>query len=582
MNMKTRTQNRSVSSAAALRKRYWWPLIMGLALVSYLYGLGGFHIPKIGDEAPYIQIVRLTAASGHWLPLKALPGLEDTKPPLLFWQGLLATDQGTKWSLLRLRFPIVFCTFLTAGLVFLLARRLADDSEPGYLAALSFLGCFSTFQHGRPFLTNMPETLFSFLPIFLMLYRRDTPDSIRLPFWVASGLSFGMAFLYKSFALVAPLSLALAWICLARRRWAVKEFLRRDVPGITVAMLIGLAGFTLWPLLDPDPKAVLNHFVWGQNVSKLSSENYFAGLFVGSYTVFRIWLGNLANAGFLALPLIALVAIAVRQRARLRAEEKALWIFVLSFTVFYTIPAQRQENYLLPTVPALAVLLGVGWKSLPQKAFYAFAILPLLAVVSLMVITYSISFRFLPAGYYWWQLIIVLCAFLSALVTLCWNRVAPHLFHLDIMLLFLSLSCALAPFHGPLGNYSNQTVAALKGKTVYIPSNFRSSYERHRFLLPGAEIEGYDQRNKEQQQRLLDNGAIVAVNRPFGEFMQGQYDVFGSCLTMRSRHTSEEIINIVLRNQLDLLIQQEIIVRRASDQAPPCPANSKPAPTAKE
>ena len=582
MNMKASIQNEPVSSAAALRKRYWWPLIMVLALVAYLYGLGGFHIPKIGDEAPYIQIVRLTAASGHWLPLKALPGLENTKPPLLFWQGLLATEQGTKWSLFRLRFPIVLYTFLTAGLVFLLARRLAGDSEPGYLAALSFLGFFSTFQHGRPFLTNMPETLYSFLPIFLMLYRRDTPDSSRLPFWVASGLSFGMAFLYKSFALVAPLSLALAWMCLARRHWALKEFLRRDVPGITVAMLIGLAGFALWPLLDPDPKAVLNHFVWGQNVGKLSREHYFAELFIGSYTVFRIWLGNLANAGFLALPLIILVVIAVRQRARLSAEEKALWIFVLSFTVFYTLPAQRQENYLLPTVPALAVLLGVGWKSLPQKAFYVFAILPLLAVVSLLVITYSISLRFLPTGYQWWQLIIVLCAFVSVLVTLCWNRVAPHTFHLGVMLLFLSLSCALAPFHGPLGNYSSQTIAALKDKTVYIPSNFRSRYERHRFLLPGVEIEGYDQRNKEEQQRLLDAGAIVAVNRPFGEPMQGQYDVFGSCLTMRTRHTNEDILNIFLHNQLDLLLQQEIIVRRANDQAPLNAKNSTPAPTAKE
>jgi hypothetical protein len=255
---------------------------------------------------------------------------------------------------------------------------------------------------------------------------------------------------------------------------------------------------------------------------------------------------------------------------------------VLSFTIFYTIPAQRQENYLLPTVPALAVLLGVGWKSLPRKAFYMFAVLPLLAVVSLMVIIFSISFRFLPAGYQWWQLIVALLALVSVLVTLFWNRVAPHTFHLVVMLIFLSLSCALAPFHGPLGSYSSQTITALKGKTVYIPSNFRSRYERHRFLLPGVEIEGYDQWNKEEQQRLLDAGAIVAVNRPFGESMQGQYDVFGSCLTMRTRHTNEDIRAILLRNKLDLLLQQEIIVRRVNNPAPSGVGIGTPAPTVKE
>ena len=45
---------------------------IGLAIIvalGYLFGLGGDHIPRNGDELVYANIARLTAESGHWLPL---------------------------------------------------------------------------------------------------------------------------------------------------------------------------------------------------------------------------------------------------------------------------------------------------------------------------------------------------------------------------------------------------------------------------------------------------------------------------------------------------------------------------------
>ena len=90
------------------RLRYWWPLITLVAVFSYFYNLDGLHIPKIGDEAPYYHVTRLTADSGHWLPLQGDYGLQNTKPPLLFWQGIVSTSWATHWTLERLRLPIVF------------------------------------------------------------------------------------------------------------------------------------------------------------------------------------------------------------------------------------------------------------------------------------------------------------------------------------------------------------------------------------------------------------------------------------------------------------------------------------------
>lgn len=81
----------------------WVGLAMAVAL-GYLFGLGGDHIPRNGDELVYANIARLTAASGHWLPLlSAWDFMRNTKPPLLFWQAIVAGGWGDHWTLLNLR-----------------------------------------------------------------------------------------------------------------------------------------------------------------------------------------------------------------------------------------------------------------------------------------------------------------------------------------------------------------------------------------------------------------------------------------------------------------------------------------------
>ena len=74
----------SVSAAAGRRGRLaWYGLATLLAVFTFFYGLDSQHIPKNGDEYPYEHITRVTAASGHWLPLQSeIREMRNTKPPL--------------------------------------------------------------------------------------------------------------------------------------------------------------------------------------------------------------------------------------------------------------------------------------------------------------------------------------------------------------------------------------------------------------------------------------------------------------------------------------------------------------------
>ena len=215
----------------------WYSLATLLAVFTYFYGLDSQHIPKNGDEYPYEHITRITADSGRLLPLQSqLDNMRDTKPPLLFWQGIVSTHWGQDWSLWNLRYPSVIYTLLTAGLVFLLARRLAQNTETGFIAFLTYLAFFSTYRYGRPFLINPAEVFWLFLPFFILLYWRNFESRLWVPLLL--GVVTGIGLLYKSFALVVPVALCLAWWYLRHRQYRLLDFLRQDALKIALVAVL--------------------------------------------------------------------------------------------------------------------------------------------------------------------------------------------------------------------------------------------------------------------------------------------------------------------------------------------------------
>jgi len=543
------------------RLRYWWPLISLVAVFAYLYNLDGLHIPKIGDEAPYYHVTRLTAESGHWLPLQGDQGLQNTKPPLLFWQGLVSTNWASHWTLERLRLPIVFYSLFTALLAFLLAKKISGDPEKGYFAALSFLGFASTFQHGRPFLTNLPETFFIFLCFFLLIYFQQRKNQWKLYYWALLGIALGIATLYRSFIIVVPVGFAIFLIQAFERDWDFNDLIRHDLVPVSLMVVVALMCFSLWPLLDPHPENILHQFILGQNVSKLDQGNYFHGLISGPYPLTRIWLGQLTNAGLLVFVLVGVVIVGLRNRHQWGSEERALWVLVLAYLVVYSVPSQRQENYLLPTTPALAVLMALYWHRFKPLAWGVMAI-PILVGIGVLTWLFvnvpgnvsgfpdydSGAKIFLYAG---WVLI--------AYSIYC-TRHLQYVLNLLVFFSFILLAVVLSPLEGNPGRYSQETINEVAGETIYMPAGFGPRHERYRFILPGADIRGYNPRSQRQQENLLQQGYKVGIYLPVNKFCDSRYEVYGRRLDLKTRQTPEEVKDILFNKRLDLLFQQELIV----------------------
>ncbi len=552
-------------------------LAAALAAFVYFYGLDSQHIPKNGDESVYVNIARLTGASGHWLPLRSqYESMRNTKPPLLFWQGIASTHLGERWSLWNLRYPSVIYTLLTAALVYLLARKFTDDAARACTAALAYLAFFSTYRYGRPFLTNAPETFWLFLAYFVLLYWQGAALASR---WIPLllGVLIGIGLLYKSFALLVPVGAAVAWWYLQRRGYRLGEFVRLDAWKLLVVAAIALGLFSLWFALDPNPQNVWQDFVVHQNAGKFdpTGESYLSKLLWGGSSLWTMLLGGAVNAGLLALPVAALMANALLRRRSLSNDEKLLWIWLLATIIVFSLPSQRSARYLLTAMPALAVLCGLGWDRLNRGWFVATLAIAAAALAFLgyesMLLQRATGPSLFPLGF--WLLLIaaigfcVVAGWLPAL-----TRPATPIAGL---LVFLSMAAFLKPFDGQRGNFSPEAQSLVSGREVWVPSDFSTSEEAYRFILPTARINVYPETPNPNAEELARQYPLFAVRVPLGTAACGGCRVLSRRLDLRGRLSSENIREL-LRGKVfenvfleELLIESSVALPRTSAGASP-------------
>lgn len=553
-----------------------WTALLVIAVATYSLGLGGQYIPSIGDELVYAHIARLTAASQQWLPLVSeLEHMRNTKPPLLFWQAMWVTDWGHHWSLLALRTPSLIYTLLTTGALAWSAWLIAGNRRSACLAACVYLAFFCTFRLGRPYLTSAPETFWLSMPMFWLLWLRGRQIKLDVAMaapsaalsWLAHvgfGIALGLGLAYKSFALIAPAATALfcaQWLSAprvgCRTGWQV---------GLRVGLssALALAMFALWFVLDPDPRAVWQEFVVGENAGKIASEQGYwqRALFGGGASLWAQLLAYVQNAGLLAFVVLGLAGLGIRQGWRLRQDMRALpvhWVILLCWLavwlVVFSLPSQRSARYVVPAMPALAIVIALVWQQIGRIWFLMSALLcaVLLAAIGRIAcaaqglgigtdLELGATLASALLG-----LLLVLCAFVKP----AWTRACTVG---ACFAVYACLSLSTTPLNGAAGQYSADVVAQLKQARVAVPNNFNGQFERFEFLLPGNRFIAYDVEERassrrssagaELQRLLAEHDAVIWLQADPTELAPPcapACHVLGWRWEVKGRHQSGEI-----------------------------------------
>jgi 4-amino-4-deoxy-L-arabinose transferase-like glycosyltransferase len=544
-----------------LRPALLWPALLLLTGALYLFGLGGPFAPTNGDEMVYIHIARMTAESGHWLPLQSeLVGTRNTKPPLLIWQAVVASGWGAHWNLMALRLPSIAYTFATTALLAFFAWRLSGKRRTACLAAVLYLLYFSTFRYGRVYLTSAPETFWLALPMWWILWLRlrglapgslapprsssafgtlppkganptwgdPAPDSIRLS-WLAYtgvGIAMGLGAAYKSFALVAPASAAV-WCAIL---WGEPQFnwktVLRTTAGVTWSALLGVGIFALWFVLDPDPAAVWQEFIVAENAGKMSNPmGYWQNAWNGPYPMWTQLLAYPVNAGLLALTGLGFAWLMIKRGVSivtyrgLTPAQRVLVAWLLVWLIVFTIPSQRSERYVIPAMPALAIGMALLWQRIGRVWSFATLLLMAPALVLLARIAWVIGE--LDVGSPLLSeltLVIASLGLLAVFLGLFNARWTRNLSLLACATVYASFSLMVAPLSHPDADYSEAVHGQLSGKRVAVPNGFTGQYENYHFVLPGAKITPFDAEGRNTGELYPDMPAPERLLRLLNEF----------------------------------------------------------------
>lgn len=572
-----------------------WLLLVAFAALLYLLGLGSPYAPTNGDEMVYIHIARMTAESGHWLPLQSeLLGTRNTKPPLLIWQAMVAGGWAQSWSLIALRLPSIVYTFATTALLAFFAHRMAP--APGKLrsaciAAALYLLFFSTFRYGRAYLTSAPETFWLALPMWWLLWLHLRPNAAPSPTrelgwgsYTLIGIAMGLGAAYKSFALLAPAAAALWCAVLLAERWTWGLTVRTTA-GLAWSTLLGLGIFALWFVLDPNPSEVWQEFVVAENAGKMSNTmGYWQAALSGPYPMWTQLLAYPENAGLLAFIALGFCALALWRGLRRHTYTQlspALWVllaWIVVWLVVFTIPSQRSARYVIPAMPALAIAMALVWDRLPRVWFWITLLVCVPALVMLARIGWVMGGLSIASHAEVAMTLIAACTGLAwataGFLQKNWTRNATLVTCLAV---YASFGLMVAPLSPAGADYSEAVQTQMRGQRVVVPNGFTGQYERFHFVLPGARITPYDAEGRNTGALYPDMPARERLDRLLAEFdavvwLQEDLNEAPSCLPhctlvaqrwhVKSRHKSGEVTLDNLWQPQDWLFRHEWLLVR--------------------
>ena len=363
-----------------------WGLFACWLLLLVLAGVRPLALP---DEGRYAEVSRWMLVSGDWLiaRLDGLPFFHT--PPLLHWlqAGALAALGPSPWAARLV--PVLAAGGMVSGL-FLAARRLLGErwaATAAWMLATSpaFLAAGQYVNHDMLVAAWIATAIWCFALAF-MAEPSAKGDARPHAGWARAGfVACALGLLTKGLiGVVLPGAVLFVWLSVTRR-W-------RQVPRLP--WLSGLAlFFTIaapWFLLAAHRYPDLWSYMFGtQQFGRYTS---------GGFNNARPWWFYVAAIGVLLMPWPLLLLYRPQAQVPALASHAArtqrdviglCWVWLGVILLFFSIPKSKLVGYILPVMPAVAVLCAIGWDRLlahrPRMArwFFPIAALPLVVCVGL-------------------------------------------------------------------------------------------------------------------------------------------------------------------------------------------------------
>ncbi|QET06587.1 glycosyltransferase family 39 protein [Cupriavidus pauculus] len=475
------------------RRALWWIGAAVAAVLAVWFGtLAMRHL--IGpDEGRYAEISREMFATGDWVTIRynALKYFE--KPPFHMWVTAVAyTLLGVgEW---QARLCVALSGLLGIGMTMLATWRWFG-ARAGWLAAIVLLGApmWSTAAHFNTLDMTLAGAMACTLATMLMAQHPDASAAARRRWMLLCWATMGVAVLTKGLVGIALPGLVLVCYSLVARDGTLWRRMHW-VAGLAILLAVTVPWF--WLIARRNPEFLHFFFIhehWERYTSNVHSRSgpllYFVPLIVG---------GMLPWAGLFPSMWTAMRSkTVVAQRGTFRPL-LLVGVWAIAIFVFFSLSRSKLPGYIVPVVPALAILAAVALDRLDLRAWRRQLIgAGIVAAICLMAspIVGSLNANNIPSLFYRTYAIWVAATFALMLagVVLAWWLAARG-----------RLTGSMASYG--VGMYVAFTVALLGYDTVGRPlsgADIAPVVARH--LTPGMPLYGV---------RMLDHTLPFYVRHP--------------------------------------------------------------------
>ncbi len=306
------------------------------------------------DEGRYAEIPREMVQTGDWVTprLNGLIYLE--KPPLQYWITAAAYEVfGASPASARI-WPAL-SGFFTLLLVWWTSRRIAGRTA-GCIAALSLSGSLLFFAFGRVLTLDMGLTFFLSAAVCSLIASQDqrVSPAARWRWEQVMWAAMGLAFLSKGLVGIAlPVMTLLAYMAVQRDASILRRL--HWWSGLSVLLVIAVPWLVLVQVRNPE---FLEFFFIHEHLTRYANPSH-GRLAPWWFFIAVLALGGLPFSFSWPRAVIAAWQSTAPSDNALHVP-RLLLVWIVVVTGFFSLSSSKLPAYILPVLPAFAILVGVA------------------------------------------------------------------------------------------------------------------------------------------------------------------------------------------------------------------------------
>lgn len=385
--------------------RFLLPLTVAVILFVSFFRLGVTTLFDV-DEAVFAEATKEMVKTGDFIT-PTYNGVNRYDKPILFYWAMAASYKTFGINEFAARVPSAVAGVLLALSIFFFIRRFLGDKYAVW-STISFVLSIFFFVYSHAAVTDMLLTLFITLSLFSFYLFDDDPcisPSARNIYSYGFYLFSALAFLTKGLiGIVFPFGIAIIYLMIARGPKATKKLF--NMKGILLFLIVSGPWYGAQLAVNGmefvDQFFIKHHFARYMDV--ISGHRgpfyYFIPVLLIGLFPWIVFLPSGIKTVIKESNLVALIKTIFDDKKEKILSHTAsvgllalIWFAVIF--IFFSFSTTKLPNYILPSIPAVAILISLGLSKHDKLEEYSYAALGILSfVVGIVMFFFSRQYLF--------------------------------------------------------------------------------------------------------------------------------------------------------------------------------------------